>query len=298
MPVRSNRRHPHALALAGALLLAGCNRQPPPPTEKMAPVLSDGPLITEIAKGKGTPYLMRAHELVQIVKTHPAKEWKAKAAGTEMSREGPVVQVRRAAGDELLFGWKSDLGDEIEVPTASWLCDQLANAGLPPSSSPARCGDALRRVKLSDGAIAAFVECATGPCPMALVRGGKLSAIAIEGMTTARPIVVEGKVMLLAESRWSRDNGTWTGGKLVPIAFDGDAPRPLTPIDIDEQDSRNPAKSTSRVVGTKLDATPAGLTAHVTGERTETDATNGNVLGRAAIDETYTLTSSGARRAP
>ena len=212
--------------------------------------------------------------------------WKSPpgASPAASERDGPMVIVSQSSDTSGLYGFASDLGPEIDVPTAAWIC-----AGIQPGEAPARppkeCAAMLHRAKTSDGAIVAFVPCVVGSCAVALVRDRKVTSIHIDGLTSAHLIAIDARPMLMVWTRWVHDGGNRTGGSLVPIDLAGPAPVAQAAISLDEVDARDAEKVSSRSVRMAI----TGAVVHLTGERREVVRKDGRELARAPIDETHPL---------
>lgn len=239
------------------------------------------PFLNEIEDDEPPAELGHAGELLELGRDIPAMKapWKAPMGdGTTGEREGPMAEVRWAPGGAILYAFKADLGDVISVPSAAWICDQIGH--------DARCATHLRRIRLSSGAVLGFAAYPSGPCPVVVVRQGRVHKLTVEGVTSAKLVPGGTEGVLLLTTRWVRAKGHWTGGALVPVALSTAAPKRLPEIPIDEVDARDAAKVTSREV--KIQITPASLghsRIRVSGRRRVVDRSDGRELASAPIEE-------------
>jgi hypothetical protein len=291
-----------ALGCAGALSIAlspiGCRHEPPPepppPTEAVIAVeVAEAPLLNELEDDEPAAQVARAGDLLLEGKSLPAMAapWKALLDGHPAERSGPLVELRQAPMDAQLFGFRSDLGPKIQAPLTSWICASMARApGLATVATAPECAGLLHRARLPDGALVAFVPCATGPCPIALVRGTRVRAIALDGVTSARVVPTEAGSVLLVTSRWATDEGRRSGGSLTPVTLSGSAPIALAPIALDEVDARDPGRVKARMVQFDLTSpAPLRTVVRVHGDLRETALPDGRELTRVAIDETHVV---------
>lgn len=267
-----------------------------PPIETMVLVRSaEAPLLGELKPKKAATEIGRAGELLFLVRPLPAMEtgWKAEMGfrGPLAERSGPMAEVRRASGDGILHAFLSDLGDTVEVPTSGWFCERMAAAStVTDAARRAKCPTMLRRMRLADGAIAAFEPCVFGPCSVALWRGDVVSTIEVEGVLSGRGIAGGPAGVLLLTTRWNREKGTWTGATLVPVALSGAAPSRLPDIALDEVDAREATQVSAREVKVEITAPEPGRSlVHVTGRRHVRARADGHELSSTPIDEEHRI---------
>ncbi len=286
------RPAPSAVALAIALA-AGCRRDPPPPTEKLARVtVTASPLMSK-PEGK-KPALDTAHtgDLLYVVgpvteKGYEHVDWKGQLDGVEIARSGDAYQVRRSKSDRPLYALRGDFAEEVEVPDSGFLCAGIQRVAPEPRPPADGCADALRRVALPSGALAAFVPCQVGPCAVGLWRGGELRALAVEGLVEARALALPegGGDALVAVTRFVRAGGAWTGGHVVVLGMGADGPVQKSELVLDEIDARQDEVK-NRVV--TFEVTPEGV--HLAGAVRRVRRSDGEVLSTEPIDERHRFT--------
>ena len=285
------RRLVIAVGLLSLTALGACDKPAPPaplmPTERRPLIASaEAPLLNEAEDDEAATDIARAGEVVELVKELGTLKWEAPMGDRTGKRDGRLIELRQAPGDAILFGWKDDLGAEVDVPTTQAICEAIArDPAVPPAAKLPTCAGLLRRVRMPDGAFAAYQVCSVGPSPVAVVRDGRVSTITVEGMNKARMLVTPGGPMLLASTRWARSNGSWTGGTLVPVKLSGPAPVALAAIPVDEVDARDSVKVVARGVRVTIEGTER-LSIHLVGARRETALADGRVLASTPIDET------------
>jgi hypothetical protein len=275
-----------AAGLLSFTSLAACAKPAPPPTERRVVIASpEAPFLNELEDDEAAADVGRAGEVVEVVRELATLRWEAAMGDKKARRDGQVVELRQAPGDAILFGFKVDLGAAVDVPTTAWICDAIArDPALPAAAKLPNCPSLLRRVRLPDGALAAFQLCAQGPCPVAVVRGGRVGVIGVDGIVKARTVASKGGLVLLASTRWVRSDGKWTGGNLVPIRLSGATPSALAPIPVDEVDARDAVTVVSRIVHTTIEEGDRPVV-HITGDRRELALADARELARAPIDE-------------
>jgi hypothetical protein len=287
------RRLTIAVGLLSCSLLGACDKPAPPPpagppvpTERRPLVASEeAPFLSEAEDDEPAASVARAGEVVEVLRELGNLKWEAGLGDRTGKREGRLVEVRQAPESAILFGWKSDIGPEVDVPTAKGICEAIArDPAVPDAAKRPSCAGLLRRVRLPDGAFAAYHVCTVGPCPVALVRDGQVRTTIVEGMHMARMMASPSGSILLASTRWVRSDGAWTGGSFVPVKLGGPAPVVLAAIPADEVDARDATKVVTRAVKVALEATPPA-SLHVFGERSETARADGRKLASAPIDE-------------
>lgn len=298
---RGRRAAASIALLAGGL--AGCAEAPAPtppppvPTERMTVIAAETPWIGAPRPSKEAIEVGFPGQLVHVLKPMPSMKWKADMGGKKGEREGAMIEARYAKDDGLLYGFASDMGEEIDAPAASFLCAaigrELAAAGV----ANERCEGMLRRVRAPDGSFVAYVPCFVGPCAVAKIAGGRVAATTIVGLTDARPVLVPGGLVLFARARSSEHEGHKTGGRIAVIGFAGEAPVVLGVVATDEADARDPAAIRTRSATVEI-ASPGTATAslHVSGEVVTLGA-DGHELARTPFDETYAASATGLERA-
>ncbi len=259
----------------------------PPATERLVRVKSAAaPLLPEIEDDENASQVPHAGDLLYVAKDLPPLRWKGTMDGVTATREGPMVVLKRAEGDAQLFGFKSDLGEEVEVPSSASICARLG-AALPDLAATARasCAALLRRVKTSDGAIVAYQNCSSGPCPVGLLRGDKLGAMTVDGVVDTRLATVAGRDVLITSTRWVRDEGKWTGGVIVTLTLDRDKPIVAATIPTDEVDARPPVMVIQRNVKVVIGEADV----RITGDHRTVDRNSGKERDKKPIDERHPL---------
>jgi hypothetical protein len=272
-------------------VIAGCDKPAPPPapipTERARPfVPAVSPLLNELEDDEAPMALAHAGDLATVVRTIRPMRWKSKTPTEAEPRDGMTVELHLAPEGTHFFGWEPDLGPEVQVPAASWIC-----ANHPAETKDARCGQLLHRNRLPDGGLVAYVPCNAGSCAIALVRDGRVSAIKVEGLVSFYVTRgAGGRPIGIATTRWVRADGAWSGGSLVPIRIEANRLVTLPTIPLDEIDARDAQKVTYRMV--KLEPVlKAGemVAARLVGERREVARADARELSKASIDETIAL---------
>ena len=282
-------------SIASIASIVACDKPAPPLATERRPLIAsaEAPLLNEAEDDEAATDIGRTGEVVELVKELGTLKWEAPMGDKIGKRDGRLIEVRQAPNDAILFGWKDDLGPEVDVPTTAAICEAIArDPALPPAAKLPTCAGLLRRVRLPDGAFAAYQVCSVGPCPVAVVRGGRVSAITVEGMVKARMLAAQAGPVLLASTRWARSGGAWTGGALVPIKLWGGAPIALPAIPLDEVDARDRVKVVARSVRPILEdqGGPTGrLAVHLVGELRETALADGRELATTPIDVTVPI---------
>jgi hypothetical protein len=251
---------------------------------------ADAPFLNELEDDEPPAEVGHAGELADVVKPLPPLKaaWRAPMGdGTTGEREGPMAEVSWTQGGSILYAFAKDLGDVHDVPTAQWICEQFeGNASLPETARRTRCTTLLRRVLLPSGAILAFAPCASGPCPVAVLRDGKVGAVAVDGIVSGRVVPGGKDGIALLSTRWTRADGKWSGGTLVPVALSGGRPKRLADIPTDEVDARDQLKVSSREVKVQITQPVAGGSlVRVSGRRRLVNGQDGRELSTAPIDE-------------
>ena len=294
-----SKRAIHVAAAVLGVLLYGCSRPAPTPTPPVAPLATEkvtliksaeAPFINELEDDEAAAEIGRAGMAMLVVKKLPPMKWKANMGTEPAERGGPMADVQMAPGDGILYGFQSDFGDEIDMPTTEAICAQvLANTALPAGARQPRCKQLLRRIHLPSGGVAAFDPCGTGPCAVAVVRNNVVSSFAVEGLTVAQLVPGEGDGTLLITSRWIRADGAWTGSRFVPLSLAGSVPAMLPEIAIDEVDAREPKTVASRAVRVDLTTTAGATVVHLVGDRRVRSRDDGRDLSTTPVDETHRL---------
>lgn len=282
---------PIALGSLSLLALAACKQPEPPPTTERRPliVVDEAPFLNEAEDDEAAADIGRRGEVVEQVRELGLLKWEAPMDGKIGKHEGRLIEVRQAPADAIHFGWKADLGPEVEVPTTGWICAALArDPALSAAAKRTSCAGLLRRARLPDGAWLAYQICTTGPCPVAVVRGGHVGAVEVEGMVRARTVRSKDGLLLLAWTRWVRLNGAWSGGSLQPIVLSGPAPTKLAPIVLDEVDARDAGKVVTRGVTVSIEEKDRP-SVHLVGARVETALADARQLSSVPFDETLPL---------
>jgi hypothetical protein len=259
--------------LLAALLLGGCSSK-----EARRPALTLAPLIVDGSSGSKSP-LLQAGELVEVVRPAGTRAWHGTLDGKPATRDGDLLEVRRAKGDGPAWAFASDLGPEAKVDPAESVCAKIADPAAPPDQ--AGCARRLRRIQLASGLLA-FDPCAAGTCRAGLIQGDTTTTMAIEGLSDLAIREVEGQKVAVAESHWQRDP-KWNGVSTVVLRL---APRFDKALDIvtDETDTRS-APPIQRSGDLTFDA--QGI--RFVGSRREIAPWNGALLHEQKIDERYHL---------
>jgi hypothetical protein len=296
-----SKRAIHAVAAVLGVFLYGCSRPEPTPapappaaplaTERVTLIKSaEAPFINELEDDEAAAEIGRAGMALLVLKKLPPMKWKANMGTEPAERGGPMADVKMAPDDGILYGFQSDFGDEIDMPTTEAICARvLANTALPAEARRPRCKQLLRRMHLPSGAVAAFDPCATGPCAVAVVRNGVVSSFAVDGVTMARVVPGEGDGTLLITSRWIRADGAWSGSRFVALSLAGSVPAMLPEIALDEVDARDPKTVTSRAVRVDISTTGASTVVHLVGDQRVKSRDDGRDLSTKPVDETHRL---------
>ena len=289
-----------ATLLVGSFLLeaTGCSRPSPSKstekeavsaapaplaTELVRPIVTDpAPLLNEIEDDEPPSELASTGDLVRVSKSLPPLAWHAAFEGLPLARSGPMVELVRTGGTRL-FGFVSDLGEEVRAPTSEALCKVL----LPDAGTfdATRCAAYMRRVRRADGAIIAYAVYGVGPCQVLILRDDRIRSIDVPGVATGELRLVEGKTLLVLDTRWNRAEGTWTGSDLVVVDVTGDAPSVVQTIPLDEIDARG----AERVINQLVKRTIQGSAVHVVGARREIERSGGKELSNVRVDQTVRL---------
>jgi hypothetical protein len=253
--------------------------------ERMRVVTSDtAPLLPEIGAAEDASQVLHAGDVVLVERELVPLRWTGAMDGVVATREGPMVAIRRARGDAVLFGFKSDLGDAVDAPDAPWVCARIERHDAPATARDT-CTARLRRARLPDGGFVAYVNCGTGACPVAVARGDAIESLLVEGVVDTRLATITGRPALMQSTRWVKDEGKRTGGVVVTVTLDGPKPAVAARIPADEVDARAPGVVVQRNV--KLDYGDTDV--HVTGELRTIEAATGKTLETKPIDERHAL---------
>jgi hypothetical protein len=129
---------------------------------------------------------LHAGDLVTVVRgARPSLAWRGTLAGQPLSAEGELVEVQRSPADDAGYLFRGALDGEVRAPAAAYVCRRVGGG----PDCPAR----LRRVDAGDAGTLAFVPCFGASCPIALVRGRKLSVLTVDGLTDARVGTLNGQ---------------------------------------------------------------------------------------------------------
>jgi hypothetical protein len=298
--MHSKRAIVGAAAVLCGVSLFGCSRPDAPSPAPVAPPLAtervtliksaEAPFINELEDDEAAAEVERPGVALLIGKLLPPMKWKANMGDVMTEREGPMAEVRMAPGDGIVYGFRSDFGEEIDIPTTDAICAQIVkNDALPLAARQPRCKAMLRRFHLPSGTVVAYDPCATGPCAVAVVRNGVVSSLSFEGVTAARLVAGAGDGTLLVTSRWIRADGAWTGSRFVPVSLAGTTPVVLPEIALDEVDARDPKQVASRSVRVELPSIAGGTVVHLVGDQRVKSRDDGHELSTSKIDETHAL---------
>jgi hypothetical protein len=255
---------------------------PAPPTEPWTEIASEAaPLLISVTEEFPPPEIVRRGELLRVGGSRRVTTWKGLVDDVEVTRDGMVFGVQRAKDGALAYAFQTDLGGEIAVTSTTWLCDQLAKQ---PALTLTSCASNLRRARAADGAIISYLPCGTGACPVTVERAGKLGTIAIDGLSNAHFFTGKKKSVLVAETRFVKEEGKVTGGAVEIVTLDGAEPVRSAKFDADGVDARDADHVVSKVV--KIGVTRAEL--RISG-RSEEHGPGGKLVRGAAIDEKHAL---------
>jgi hypothetical protein len=254
----------------------------PPSDERWTEVKSEkAPLFISAAEDFPPPEVAWRGELLRVGKQIRTRTWNGYLDDEHAERDGQLFAVRRATGGTESFAFESDLGGEVPVSTTSALCEALAKRG--PFDLEA-CKTNLRRARAADGAVVSYVPCASGACPVAIERGGKLGAIPLFGLSSAQFLWGKKRSVLVAQMRTVKDSGKRSGGSVAILALDGDEPKSLGEFPTDEVDARDPSRVLSKVVTVKVTRAELKLTG-----KSQVQTADGKVTDEKSIDETHPL---------
>ncbi len=250
------------------LLLGACS----PPTETRHLVASErAPLIPEAEDDERAFATLRRGEVVEVVRSVRTLDWKAELEDEKATRAGELLELRRSGWEGAAFGFRSDLGGEVQVPTAPWLCRAMHGDD--------QCTPRLRRFYVGD-ALIAWEPCQIGACRVALVRGRSVKTITVDGLADLYAAKVEGMDVLIGMTRWVK-SPVWTGATTEIIRIGDRLMRSLT-INSEELDSRA-APVIQRMGTVKIE----GGVLTYRGSRREILPSNGALMANKPIVETY-----------
>lgn len=277
------------LATLTVTLMTSCGKKKETPaaatTEKMTVVASDvAPCLNGLRPTKEPMAVLRKGDLI-YVRGEPKGHlvWKEKVDGVVTTRDSDMILFSRWPSTEELYVFTKDLGETIDVPNVATFCDAIQKSGA--KWQRYECKNALQRHRTASGKFVGYIVCTEGQCPVALHHEGQTQVITIDGLLDLRSYIVDGQTIFLATKRFSKNEGTWTGGAIVPIDFSGATPKTLPEIPLDEVDARDVAIVRTRTVQTEL----RGKTMRVFGDKAETERASGVVKSKEAFDETHQL---------
>jgi hypothetical protein len=259
----------------------------PPGTDSLVVVKSpSAPLLPELGPGVNATMVLHAGDLVYVQGKRPPLGWHARMGGVEATRDGDVVEVQLAADDSLRYAFAVDLGEPVLVPSAAGICARLL-ASTPPDAGAwrDRCAVALRRARLGGDRVAAFVTCAIGACPVAIVKGDEVRAIRVDGISSAQLHGTGDRALLLLTTRWVKDQGRQSGGALAVVTLDGPAPKVVSTLRLDEIDARDAVRIEQRDVRVEVGDAEIRLV----GERRTVVRDTAAVSAARPIDERHPL---------
>lgn len=286
-----NRRSGRALftaILATSSLLGavacGCQPKRQIPQESWLVVTSPAaPMLGELEDDDPPQEVLRRGELIRITKEMRPFHWDATMDGKPDERKGLAVELKYAEEGLRGYGFKEDFGEEASVPATPWLCEELSGQG---PFDKARCPALLRRARTADGALVLYAACSTGTCPVAVFKDDKLTVTPIDSLTSATFYQGKKRSLLIAATRWVKDEGRQSGGAIVPLVIEGGAVTKHPEIPTDSVDSRDPAGMKARLVRVTL--TPGQI--QIAGEETVKKA-DGTTLSTKPLDEKHPLPS-------
>jgi hypothetical protein len=268
-----------SIALLGVLvglcgvLGAGCGR------EAMRPVSAErSPLLTAPASDAPPLAVLHAGDLVFADGAGGTLAWHGTLDGADASRDGALMQVRRAAGDPGAFAFAGDLGaGSVKVRTATALCTKMGGDRA--------CAARLRRLRLGDGRLVAWEAAPTGACKLALfpdaAGDGTATTLDLEGLAEVRAATVDGHPVLLAREHWDHGND-WRGASMLVLRADGALRRALEIVTEEHDGRRVPLERSG-------DVTIEGGELVFRGTRRGIHPTTGAVLYAQPLVEKYRL---------
>lgn len=255
---------------------------PAAPTERWTEVASEAaPLLISMTEEFPPPEIVRRGELLRVGGSRRISTWKGLVDDVEVTRDGMVFGVQRAKDGALGYAFQTDLGGEIAVTSTTWLCDQLAKQ---PALTLTACASNLHRARAADGAIVSYLPCGSGACPVTVERDGKLATIAIEGLSNAHFLTGKKKSVLVAETRFVKEEGKITGGAVEILTLDGAEPVRSAKFGADEVDARDADHVVSKVVKIAVTHTEVRISG-----RSEEHGPAGKLVRGSAIDEKHAL---------
>lgn len=250
-------------------------------SERWSEVASEvAPLFYALDDPAPIPELLRRGELVRVGKRRGPMTWEGTLGEAKERRDGDLFEAQRSDGSPG-FAFQLDLGGEVPIRPTAAVCDAIA-ARWP--FDAASCKTTLRRARTPDGAILSYAPCASGPCPIALERGSELAAIALTNLTNAHFLRGKTRSVLVAETRYVKEEGKLTGGALTVIALDGPEPTMSPEIPYDQIDARDPARVVSRVVDAVITRAEIRVSGWI-----EEKSPDGKVLSKKRVQETHAL---------
>jgi hypothetical protein len=244
---------------------------------------ASAPLLGELEDDDPPEEVIRQGELVKVIHEIRPFHWDAKMDGVESHREGKALEVKYADEGAAMFAFQPDFGAEVSVPVTSWLCSNIAGQG---AFDVSRCPALLRRARTEDGALLIYAACNTGTCPVGVLRDGKLAVIPIENLTSASFFLGKKRSLLVAQTRWTKEEGKQSGGAYVPIVIEGGVLTRKDEIATDRVDARDPQKMLARLVHARVSA--GEIT--ITGEET-VKTIDGATVSTKQVDEKHPLPS-------
>lgn len=300
-----------ALALAAPLAGGGCRDRekpsdgaqlppagdaataPAPSADRMRVVVSaEAPLLERPDDpGRGAASLARSGDLLHVAHVagpgpSESLRWEGLLPGEarKAKRQGARIAVRPFLEHGVVYAFASDLGPEVEVPSAGSICDALAGAGAPvPRALSAPCERFLVRKRTDAGRIVAHFGAGAGPSPVAIVSPGGARFVVVESPTSAQLVESAGRSILVASTRFSREGGGWTGSLLVPIDVSSDAPVLLPAVEIESIDAR--AKDEIVLRDVRAEIGEAGI--RISGERKTQRRADRKTVRAEPIRETH-----------
>ena len=245
-----------------------------PKTERLVRVAAErAPLFAEPEEDEPPQVVLHAGDLVTTMRKMRSIKWKGPLEGAEATREGEMLEVLRSPHEGAGYLFQGDLGDEITVPAADWICKRMGG-------SP-KCTGRLRRIALPSepGGLLAYEACYSGPCSLALVRGRDVQVLSLDGIAELRFATVNGQPVALATTRWMK-SPQLTGGSLIVVRL---TPRLGRGVEI-VLDEVNTSHNTVRLRHGTITVSPDGI--RFKGAE-KLSMPSGAELSSKDIDETY-----------
>jgi hypothetical protein len=205
----------------------------------MVPVVAPtSPLLNELEDDEPAAAALHAGDLVfQGVDRGPLG-WKATVEGQPAARDGMTFELRPTSGSAINFGFRSDFGPAIRVPTAAFICARGA-----PVEARASCATTLVRARAHDGSIVAWTTFAGAKSSIMSVRAGRVLSITTESISGGRVLNVGSKTLLLALVRSASPDGRTSGGSLLVVRVTGGPLAILRSIELDQVDATKKRRS-------------------------------------------------------